>query len=197
MATWRPVEPMWITPSCSELADVHVLAFRTFRDTGSAKAEAMGATAAWIRGGRTAPVTFREEQPVTKALAKAEMWAAVHVVTGDVPLESFCLDLGVHYAPAVATNPVWSLGVEEVLRWLTADPLERRKPPIPLPRRNPDGSVATAEELYQQTMATQPHKKWGPEERRALRNRTEVDAIRSERLAARIEETLRRSCETA
>jgi len=197
MATWRPVEPVWITPSRSELADVHVLAFREYRDTGSAKAEAMGATAAWIRGGRTAPVTFREEQPVTKALAKAEMWAAVHVVTGDVPLESLCLDLGVHYAPAVATNAVWSLGVEEVLRWLTADPLERRKPPIPLPRRNPDGSVATAEELYQQTMATQPHKNRGPEERRALRNRTEVDAIRSERLAARIEETLRRTRETA
>ena len=187
---------MWITPSCSALADVHVLAFREYRDTGSVKVGAMGATAAWIRGGRNAPVTFREEQPVTKALAKAEMWAAVHVNTGDVPLESFCLDLGVHYAPAVATNPVWSLGVEEVLRWLTADPLERRKPPIPL-RRNPDGSVATAEELYQQTMATQPHKNWGPEERRALRHRTKVDAIRSERLAARIEETLRRSCETA
>jgi len=197
MAPWQPVEPTWITPSCSELADLHVLAFREYRDTGSVKAEAMGATAAWIRGGRNAPVTFREEQPVTKVFAKAEMWAAVHVDTGDVPLGSLCRDLGVSYAPAVVTNLVWSLGVEEVLRWLTADPLERRKPPIPLPRRNPDGSVATAEELYQQAMAAEPHRHWGPEERHALRNRTEVDAIRSERLAARIEETLRRSCETA
>ena len=145
MDSWRPVEPTWITPSRTELADLHVLAFREYRDTGSVKAEAMGATAAWIRGGRNAPVTFREEQPVTKALAKVEMWAAVDVDTGDVPLASLCRDLGVSYAPAVATNPVWSLGVEEVLRWLTADPLERRKPPLPLPRRNPDGSVATAE----------------------------------------------------
>ncbi len=197
--------PDWVR-SPAALVDLHVLAYREYRDTESARHEAMGATASWVRGGRNGPTTFREEQPVTRALARAEMWAALAVLEFDtegappavpVPLEAMCRDLGVAHRAPVATSPVWARGVWDVLRWLTDDPLEQRKPPMAVPVRNDDGTIPTAEELYQRTMAAAPDKHWGPEERYALRNSTGVDVLRSQRLAARVDETIRLTRESA
>jgi hypothetical protein len=54
-------------------------------------------------------------------------------------------------------------------------------PPVRLPRRNPDGSVVTADQLYAEYMAG----KWnGPEVRRDERARAEKDAALYRRLAA-------------
>jgi len=77
MTTWRAVTPDWV-PVPAALADLHVLAHRGYLDTWSTWHDGMAVTAAWLRGGRSAPVTFREEQSVTWALADAEKWAAVH-----------------------------------------------------------------------------------------------------------------------
>ena len=71
MTTWRAVTPDWV-PVPAALADLHVLAHRGYLDTWSTWHDGMAVTAAWLRGGRSAPVTFREEQPVTRALADAE-----------------------------------------------------------------------------------------------------------------------------
>jgi hypothetical protein len=39
-------------------------------------AAGVAASIAWIRGGRVGPITERDEQPVTRAIADAERWAA-------------------------------------------------------------------------------------------------------------------------
>ena len=195
MTSWHPVTPEWVRAP-AQLGDLHVLAFREYKDTGSAWHEAAGAAASWIRGGRSAPITFREDSPITLALAKAELFAAVTVDSEGMPpppLEDICGRLGVAYRAPVATNPVWARGVEDVLRWLTADPIEQRKPPMDVPVRGADGAVPTAEQLYQQRLAEVPGRYRASEQRRDVRQAVEVDVIRSQRLADRIAETLRSS----
>jgi hypothetical protein len=177
------------------LADLHVLAYRRHADVGSARHDGMAVTAAWLRGVRTAPVTFREEQPVAYVLARAEKWAAMAVTSTDgVPpsLESMCERLGVIFRAPVATNPHYALGVWEVLHWLTADPLERRRPPVDVPERNPDGTVATAEALYAEAVAAEPWRYRLPERRVELRDQSEQRAAWSRRLADLVAETVRR-----
>ncbi|MQA15591.1 MAG: hypothetical protein GEV09_15925 [Pseudonocardiaceae bacterium] len=192
MATQQPSIPGWVTVPVA-LADLHVLAYRAYRESGSVWHDGITATAVWVRGAGTGPVTFRQEQPVTRALAEAEWWAAVYVDSDGVkpPLESMCRRLDVAYQEPVALNRVWARGVEAVLAWLTSDPLQGRSPPLRVPDRDADGNPATAEQLYHRFMEAAPHAEWGPEQRHALRNRTEADAARSQRLVALIDETVR------
>lgn len=77
----------------------------------------------WARGGTTGPVTERTEAPVTLALAKAEMWAALVASdppgTPRPPVEARCTDLGVTWRePLSDTHPQWADGAYRALRWL-------------------------------------------------------------------------------
>ena len=193
MDTRQPAAPDWVREPAA-LADLHVLAKRQHADVRSPRHDGMAGTAAWLRGVRVAPVTYREEQPVTYALAKAEKWASMWV-TGDgvkPPLESFCAKLGVPYREPVATDRHYALGVWEVLHWLTADPLEQRPPPLDVPERNPDGSISTAEELYAAGAAAEPWRYSLPERRIELRDRSEQRERRSQHVARLIAETVDR-----
>jgi hypothetical protein len=189
----RPVAPDWVREPAA-LADVHVLAFRRHADVGSLRHDGMACTAAWLRGVRAAPVTFRDEQPVTYAIAKAEKWASMWVTSDGAkpPLESSCAMLGVPYREPVATDRHYALGVWEVLHWLTADPLEHRPPPLDVPERNPDGSISTADELSAAAVAAEPWRYSLPERRIELRDRSEQCERRSRHLAALIAETVSR-----
>lgn len=69
-------------------------------------------------------------------------------------------------------------GVADVLAWL----MGFGPAPINLPRRNPDGTLVSAEQLYEQRRA-QSVWAWGPEERREQRQTAERDFARSARLA--------------
>ena len=53
---------------------------------------------------------------------------------------------------------------------------------MPLPHRRADGSVASAEELYEQAVRARPWWEPLPEERRDLRLRCAADAARGQRL---------------
>lgn len=185
--------PAWIKPPAAAVEDLYWLAHRHYLDHCSTRAGGIGATLDWILKGRVAPITERSEQPVTKNLAEAEMTAAL-ATTGGADWELFPLDLvytelGVAYQPPVVVDLQWSDGVWRGLRWLLG--VADQAAPLHLPLRRPDGTIPTAEELYQEALAHQPYPARLPEERRELRLRAETDVCRYHRLAEDIDETRR------
>ena len=72
--------------------------------------------------GCAGPVTGRTEKPVTEALARAEIWAAIAMSDGERPnLQQICADLGVEYWPPLAVEQGWAEGVWLALRWLLGE----------------------------------------------------------------------------
>jgi hypothetical protein len=138
----------------------------------------MMATAAWVRGGRRAPVTERTAVPVTRAHAEAEMWATFVVATPSFPAASMCVERGLDYRPPVVFDHVWAGGAAETLRWLLG---MSDQPPMPLPQRRADGWLMSADELYEHALRARPWESL-PEERRDLRLRCVADAARGQRL---------------
>lgn len=193
-----PVRPGWVSvENAFALDDVMALAFGLLADgEGTDWHRGVALTAAWVRawsGGR-GPVTLRDEQPVTRALATAERWAAAWVDT-DGPKFSLRDDaerIGVPFWEPVTESRLWARGAESVLAWLLANPLEQRRPPMPVPVRNTEGTVATAEELYERARTAATRERWAPEHRREAWTRAEVTEMRSLRLAAQVEESVRR-----
>src|SRR3954465_12533369 len=115
--------PMWVVPPARQVNDLHWLAYRLFTDQGQSEAGGIAATLGWIHGDRVGPITERDEQPVTRALAHVEIWAAFRVddeFTDDPEpsLRSTCDRWGVVYWPVVATDPRWANGVWRTLHWL-------------------------------------------------------------------------------
>ncbi len=174
-----PVEPSWAAPEIAQVADLMWLAYGSWARSGSQRSAAVMATAAWVRGGRPAPVTERTDAPVTRAHAEAELWATFEVTTPPFPAESMCAARGVDYRPPVVFDHVWAVGAAATLRWLLgmSDPS-----PMPLPQRRSDGSVVSAEELYERALRARPWWEPLPEERRDLRLRCAADAARGQRL---------------
>jgi hypothetical protein len=147
---------------------------------------------AWVRHGRVAPVTERDEQPVTRALAVAEMWAATAAATPDIPpppLAAICADLGVAYKPTVNVHPEWADGAWRALRWLLGE--QGQASPLPVPVRHADSSTPTEDELYDLALAAAPMSFREPEQLAELRRRVKVNAVRYRQLAELIEETKR------
>ena len=191
---WQPMTPRWVTPTACEVVDLHVLACLVHAAEQSATAAGMAAAVAWVGGGRRGPVTGRDEQPVSKALAQAEQWAAVAASSAadglpPPPLESFCASLQVAYWPPGQVSPQWAHGVRRALRWLTG---AQEEPPLPVPMRSSDGHVLRAEELFAQAAAEQAAY-WIPEDRAVARLQAERDAERSRQLAALIADAVQRS----
>ena len=115
---------------------------------------------------------------MTWAHAEAELWATFEVTTLQFSAESVCAARGLDYRPPVILDHVWAGGAAATLRWLLgmSDPS-----PMPLPQRHADGSLVSAEGLYERALRARP---WVPlpEERRDLRLRCAVDAARGQRL---------------
>ncbi|MEU7813882.1 hypothetical protein [Pseudonocardia sp. NPDC049154] len=183
--TWTPTEPQWTVPSLHEIADLHWLAYADATESGSGRAAGIVATLAWVRGGQTAPVTGREERPVSQALAEAELWVARAALAPDAapPAHALSQTLGVDYCPPLDVPPTRAEGTAATLGWLLGT---NASPPLPLPARRPDGQLADAHELVEAAMASAPLKIWGPEQRHAARNEAQATVERSRRLTARI-----------
>lgn len=185
---WAAVTPEWVVPSPREVDDAYWLAHQEHADRHSAAAGGVGAALAWVRGGRVGPVTGRDEQPVTEALARAEMWAATAAERPGrtpPPLERTCADLGVAFWSPGAVDNRWATGARATLRWLLGAPGQQA--PAELPVRRSDGSTPTAAELYEAVVATTPFLFELPEQRAALRSRVETNARRYRELAEIIE----------
>lgn len=188
---------MWVVPPARQVNDLHWLAYRLFTDQGQSGAGGIAATLGWIHGDRVGPITERDEQPVTRALVHAEIWAAFRVddeFTDDPEpsLRSTCERWGVVYWPVVATDPRWANGVWRTLHWLVET--VKVKPPVTLPVRNPDGTVPTVDELVKAEMAASPHRSWQlPELRLEARHRACATVAQSRELVALIDDTRRRA----
>ncbi|GAA1858150.1 hypothetical protein GCM10009836_42910 [Pseudonocardia ailaonensis] len=183
--SWTADAPTWVVPSRAEIADLHWLAYADAVETRSPSAGGITATLAWVRGGAVAPVTGRDQQPVTVAMAEAELWAAWALLTPDVPppLEQISRDLGVPFLPPLPFAAGRGDGAATVLSWLLGT---TTVPPMPLPARAPDGRPADAQTLVESAIAAAPHRIWGPEERHAARAAARQTVERSQRLLARI-----------
>ncbi|WP_433503214.1 hypothetical protein ACQP04_26125 [Pseudonocardia halophobica] len=186
--TWTPDEPPWAVPSRAQIADLHWLAYADATESGSRTAAGVVAAVAWARGGQQAPVSGRTEQPVSRALAEMELWAARTVMSPNspVPIDALRDELGVTYCPPRQLDPHRAAGASAALNWLLG---KATSPPLPLPVRRPDGRPIEAQELVDAAMAAAPYKTWGPEERHAARYEARATVEQSRRLIARIAST--------
>lgn len=195
MGTGSQGLPVWVAPPAHEVADLWWLAHRDWTERRSPWTGGVIAAVEWVIGTGCGPVTAREERPVTRNLAIAEFCAAAVVIRGSGPLESECRRLGVTYREPLRWGSDFAVGAWRTLGWLT-DPKPTRCCPLPVPLRNRDGSVPTADQLYDQAIAADPDSYTTREQRVELRD-TAVKAEDDFRwLAARVEETRRRELRT-
>jgi len=179
---WTPAEPEWAAPPQSEIADLMWLAYWLHAERGKPWSAGVFAAAAWVRGGRAAPVTERVESPVTRELATAELWAAVVASEAGSgitrpPVEQTCADLGVRWCEPPPVDAEYAVGAWRALRWLLG--VAGEECPLPVPGRNPDGSITTADQLYDRAVAADPYRYRVPERQNELRRWAAVEARRS------------------
>jgi hypothetical protein len=188
---------VWIVPSHGQVSDLHWIAYRVATDRGTSYAGGIADALSWVAGDCVGPITERDEQPVTEALARAETWAAlrVHDELTDDPepsLRARCVRLVVPYWPVRVTDREWANGVWRTLSWLTGT--GEAKPPMTLPVRNPDGTAPTVDKLVKAEIAASPHRSWHiPELRVEARHQATVTAAQSRDLIALIDETCQRA----
>jgi hypothetical protein len=144
------------------------LVYRLYVDQGLEHANGVGAAISWVRNHRRAPVTGRQEAPVTPGLAEVEMWAAAVAADDGTTVVAPTRELWARHRVAWRTPPrglvhEYAVGVYSALRWLTGPPDGER--PVPVPVRNPDGTVMSAEDVYRQTVQLSPDL-FGREEQR-------------------------------
>lgn len=187
--TWQPVHPAWSARGRRELDDLHWLAYAVDRGQQSAFAGGVAACLGWVRGGRIAPVTERDESPVTRELATAEMWACAAAATPGIPpppLEEICAELGVRNWPVLPAGVGWAEGGEVCLRWLLG---QQDRPPLPIPERLADGSLPSPEGLIEREIAARPWAFEEPERRLELRRGAEREVRRGQQLVDLIART--------
>lgn len=175
---WTPRTPDWVTPPASHIADEHWLAYAMLVRDRLPWAAGVACSIAWIRGGRVGPITERDEQPVTRAVADAERWAAeaARVPANPPPMDVIYAQLKVTpWAPLPNQDPNYAVGCWRALRWVLGVP--GQDPPIPVPRRRPDGSLYTAEELYAEVIRADDGR-LSPEQRATKRVQAECDAAK-------------------
>ncbi|MGH4022039.1 MAG: hypothetical protein ACRDT0_22945 [Pseudonocardiaceae bacterium] len=123
-------------------------------------------------------MTERDEQPVTRGLAQVELWAAVvawePLMRANLPVQAIGDEHGAPWREPLPVDADYARGAWRTLRWLTRVP--GQGPPLPVPARNPDGTLVTAEQLYEQTIASNPHRCWEPEQCIELRHWAQAEA---------------------
>ncbi|OLT19360.1 hypothetical protein BJF78_36225 [Pseudonocardia sp. CNS-139] len=175
----RAVIPAWVVPDVLSVADAHRMTYRIFGDERGrdrpARVRAGGAAAAidWVTGGQPAPITERVE--VDRDIAWAE-WRLAGCIERDRPM----LWGEVEPREPVIRDRTWAVGAGDALGWLLG---AFSRPPVPLPRRLPDGSVPSAEHLYRERLALMPHTMWTPEQRQEAWQHAARDAQRYRSLA--------------
>jgi hypothetical protein len=117
----------------------------------------------------------RPFQP-TAAEARAEWFLAGSF--GEPLDELWFQSLGVAPREPALMSRGWADGCGLTLGWLLGI---HPRPPIELPRRNPDGSVPDVEQLYREAIQARPHT--APEQRNAARSEAVATAGRYRRLA--------------
>ena len=175
--------PDWVVPPAQQVMDYFRIAYAIFGKTRSPLTGGHAAAMNWVvTGGQGGPVTERTEQPVTRNLADAEQTVAMTVAYEMPPMpESMWVALGVEPRAAVTDDREWANGVRGALAWLLG---QRPEPMLHLPRRLPDGSTPSAEQLYAEMLEARPYGYEFPEQRQAAWNEAGTAAARYRGLAA-------------
>jgi hypothetical protein len=129
---------------------------------------------AWVR---VAPRAVADCHRIAHALRANAEFGVVEATVGWVTSSDPTLD-DVHAVMDGCVPDAYGDTVRNTLAWLAG---YTAIPPIRLPRRNPDGSVITPDQLCAEYLAG---KTGLPEQRRDARTRAEQDAARYQRLAA-------------
>jgi hypothetical protein len=192
---WALAVPEWVVPPHAEIADLMWVAYRLHAERGTQWSSGVLTAAAWVRGGSPAPVTQRGEVPVTRELATAELWAAVVAsergsAIPRPPVEQTCADLRVSWREPPEVDVDYAIGAWRTLRWLLG--VASQRVPIPVPVRNPDGTILTAEQLFEQVVAADPYRYRLPEQQRELRQWAMTEARQYRQLEQLIVSTQRR-----
>jgi hypothetical protein len=175
------VIPQWVTPAVQQVEDYHRLAYAGARETGSALMGGHSAAVGWLTSSWPAPVTSRDD-PVTEQLVRVERMLATAVESGRSGLHpGLWAEFGVAPREPVKTDRDWCRGAALALGWLTG---VHDRPTLRLPRRLPDRSTPTADDLYDEAVAARPHAAWLPEQQRGAWAQAEHDAALYRRLAA-------------
>src|SRR5829696_6535914 len=150
----RAAIPSWVVPADHQVADCHRLAAdrcdrlrEAGRGDGNYEAGVVAALG-WVVGVGLSPITD-VGLAASAGAAEAECLAAGEVESGTSPRGAV--------VPAEAAQ-----GVGKTLGWLLGWDL---RPPVPLPRR----PAPSAEQLFEEALAAEPHRRWLPEERNAAR----------------------------
>jgi len=176
------VVPEWVLPPAQQVMDYFRIAYAIFGKTRSPLTGGHAAAMNWVTGGQRGPVTGRTEQPVTRNLADAEQTVAMTVAYEMPPMpESMWVALGVEPRAAATDDREWANGVNGALGWLLG---RRSEPVLHLPRRLPDGSTPSADQLYAEMLGARPYGYEFPEQRQTARSEAETAAARYWGLAA-------------
>ncbi|MGH3777966.1 MAG: hypothetical protein ACRDRR_19910 [Pseudonocardiaceae bacterium] len=160
--------PRWVVPSGKEADDLFLVAHQMVTDVGSLWAQGITTTLLWVRGGiLEAPISGRQERPVSHRVALVESYMAQGMLTSPASLRGMkdvSEGLGVEYLiPPFAMSHRYALGVYQTLEWLMSLSPENRPvlktppPPLPIPLRERDGSTPTAGELFSRKIAAEPY----------------------------------------
>lgn len=196
--------PPWAVPAAFAINDAQWLWYAGFYDTGSRRDLGSAWAVTWTLGPWPAPVTGREERPVTAALAEAEKWTALAVVMVDpaegrswpeacakIALTETLDGLGVLYRTPQSFDREFAYGAWIALRWILGH-TGGGKGPLELPTRLPNGEVASAEDICWLLNKRRPDVFQGERERELLWERAVEHAAKSRRLAQLIERTAQR-----
>jgi hypothetical protein len=162
METQDSGQPTWVVPFPTEVADLIGLATLSISDPQAPTSTrlacgGMVSAAGWVVGMLFGPLTERHEHPVTLPLARAEYAIAATALHGDGDDPDFpqryCASLGVRYYPVKPQEPDYVWGAWWTLRWLIG---EVDQPPIPVPLRHPNGTLATAAQIYDALLRDEP-----------------------------------------
>lgn len=156
------VVPTWVSCDRRQIQDFHKQAYLTAARTRAPRVIGMLAAIDWVVGCEpVAPITGQHGLVTSEQIALTEMNRAVEA----------------RRAENSATG--WAGGVADALAYFVG---LLSSPPLEVPRRNPDGTVVTAEQLYQEFLDS--HSRPTPEQRDKAHHDAQVTAIRWERLAS-------------
>ena len=177
-------------PTRWQVSDLACLASRAVAEDQSAECAGILAGVGWVRGSIAGPITGREDDPLTREIATAELWAAAAVQPGwaMLPYRHLCSTLRVEYHEPLEVEPWFAHGVWLVLRWLTGT--GDQGAPMELPVRTCGGTVATAEQILARLV--EQGGAIAHEDLASLRVEAERTSERSRRLAALVTDTARR-----
>lgn len=181
----RAAIPAWMRPTRFELRDLSCLAIRQVADLKAREPAGMIAVVGWLRGLSRGPVTGRTDSAQVRDVALCELCAAECRLDDGrqpPPLHEVSQLLEVAYWPPEDVDAEFALGVWLTLSWALG---ETERPPLNLPIRSADGTVAGEVEIYAQLVT-------GGQDRAEARETATALAAASRRLAALVEDTAAR-----